>query len=120
MTALTPAAVSRIAGADLSATGIAQAATNGDTFPAGSNTFLRVKNGTSTTCAVTVVAPTSTGPSGVSFANYSLLPVVPITTGDRLYGPFPAYPFGDGSGNVTVNYSTTTSVTVQVLTVPDS
>ena len=118
-TAFTPVPSTRLAGADTSAAAIATAAANGDTFPAGPNVFLRVKNAAATTCTVSVVMPASTGPSGVSFANYNLAPPVPITTGDRLYGPFPAYPFGDSNGNVTLNYSTTTSVTVQVLIATD-
>jgi hypothetical protein len=119
MTALTPVIASRLAGADLSPAAMT-AASNGDTFPVGPNTFLRVKNLGGTICAVTVtVGAAGSGPLGTSIVAMALLPSVPITTGDRLYGPFPAYPFGDANGLVTVTYSFLTTVWVQAITVVD-
>jgi hypothetical protein len=116
MAALTPIPISRSAGADGTATSAAGA--GGDTFPAGSSTYLRVKNGNAAACVVTVTPPAGSGPGGTTVAPYALAPSVAATTGDRTYGPFPVNPFADANGNVNVSYSVTATVTVQVLTTP--
>jgi hypothetical protein len=112
MAALTPLAPLRSAGADL--TSLAAAGAGGDTFPAGSQMYLRVKNGNAAPCTVTVTPPASGGPAGTTVAPLALSPAVPATTGDRLFGPFPANPFADANGNVNVSYSVTATVTVAV------
>ena len=117
MAALTPVVASRSAGADL--TGLVAAGAGGDTFPAGPNSFLRVKNGNAAPCTVTVTQPAGSGPLGTTIAPLALAPVVAATTGDRLYGPFPLYPFADANGNVNVSYSVTATVTVLAVTVTD-
>jgi hypothetical protein len=94
------------------------AGAGGDTFPAASNVYLRVKNGNAAACTVTVTPPAAGGPGGTTVAPYALAPAVAATTGDRTYGPFPANPFADQNGNVNVSYSVTATVTVQVLTTP--
>lgn len=121
MAALTPVIASRLAGADMSAASMpaATSGTTGDSFPAGPNAFLRVKNGGAAACTVTVSMPVGGGPLGTTITNLALAPPVAGTTGDRLYGPFPQYPFGDQNGNVTVTYSVTTTVTVAAVTVTD-
>jgi hypothetical protein len=116
MTALTAAAASRIAGANF-ATALT-AATASDTFPAGPNTYLRVKNTGAGTVTVTVTPASGSGPQGTTISPLNLVPVVEATTGDRVYGPFPQNPFGDASGNVNVSYSTVTSVTVGAFILP--
>lgn len=116
MTALIPAAASRGAGANM-ATAL-NPATVADTFPAGPNTYLRVKNAGAGTVTVTVTPATGSGPQGTTISPLALAPVVEATTGDRIYGPFPQNPFGDGSGNVNVTYSTVTSVTVGAFILP--
>jgi hypothetical protein len=116
MTALTPAPASRGAGANLG-TGLTPA-TAADTFPAGPNTYLRVKNAGAGTVTVTVTPTTGSGPQGTTISALALVPVVEATTGDRIYGPFPQNPFGDASGNVNVSYSTVTSVTVGAFVLP--
>jgi hypothetical protein len=116
MTALSPSQVSRVGGADIS-TGMVAAA-NGDTIPAGC--ALHVKNGSGSPVTVTWVAPAGTGPSGTSLANLALTPVVAATTGDVIFGPFPAVPWGDpNTGLVTFNYSAVTTVTVKALQIQD-
>jgi hypothetical protein len=115
MTAYVPTSITRAAGVDLTAAGVAVAA-SGDTFPAGSDVFLRVKNAGGTACTVSVInAGANAGPNGTFLAPLNLAPAVPITTGDRIYGPFPASTFADPSdGQVHVAFSFTTSVTALV------
>lgn len=103
MTALVPVTASRLAGADLAA-GLTTT-TAADTFPAGPNTYLRVKNTTAGAITVTVNPPAGGGPQGTTIAPLALAPAVPVTTGDRIYGPFPVNPFADSNGNVNVTYS---------------
>jgi hypothetical protein len=98
MTALTPVTASRAAGLDNTAAGTTT--TSGDTFPAGPNTYLRVRNTTGSAVTVTVNPPAAGGPSGTTIAPVVLAPAVAATTGDRTYGPFPAYPYGDANGNI--------------------
>lgn len=116
MAALTPIVCSRTGG-DIST--LTAAGAGGDTFPAGLDNYLRVKNANAAACTVTVSPPAGSGPLGTTIAPYALTPVVAATTGDRLYGPFPPTPFADASGNVNVTYSVTASVTVQALTILD-
>lgn len=115
MTAYVPVAVSRAAGADLTTAGVAVAST-GDTFPPGPSNYLRVKNAGGTACTVSImVASTVAGPSGTFLAPLVLAPNVAITTGDRLFGPFPSFPFADPSdGQVHPTYSFITTVTALV------
>lgn len=115
MVAYVPVAVSRAAGVDLTTAGVAVSSAS-DTFPPGPNTYLRVKNAGGTVCTVSVmVASTVAGPSGTFLAPLVLAPNVAITTGDRLFGPFPAYPFADPSdGQIHPTYSFITTVTALV------
>jgi hypothetical protein len=114
MAALTQVICARSGGGDISAA-MASAGAGGDTFPAGPNSYLRVKNANAAACTVTVTPPASGGKYGTTVAPLALSPVVALTTGDRIYGPFPAETFADANGNVNVTYSVTTSVTVQAL-----
>lgn len=120
MTAYVPTAISRGAGVDLTAAGVAVA--NNDTFPAGADVFLRVKNGNAAACTVSVInAGANAGPGGTFLAPLALAPPVPLTTGDRMYGPFPASTFADPSdGQVHVSYSVTATVTALVYRVAQS
>jgi hypothetical protein len=119
MTALPIVVATRGAGANLAAAGCQQA-TASDTFPAGPNSFLRVRNTTAGPITVTVTPPAGAGPLGTSITGYALAPAVELTTGDRMYGPFPAYPFGDANGNVTVTYSSfAAGVTAQCVQATD-
>jgi len=98
MTALVPVPASRLAGANLITAGTTTTAA--DTFPAGPNTWLRVRNTSASPVTITVTPIAGSGPQGTTIAPLALSPAVEITTGDRIYGPFPQNPFGDGSGNV--------------------
>ena len=109
MTAYVPIAVSR-AGADMTAGLVTPGGTTGDTFPPGTQNFLRVKNTAGSALTVSVIdAGTVAGPSG-TFAATLLLGTVAATTGDKLFGPFPASAFAATSdGQVHVIYSAATA-----------
>lgn len=106
MVAYVPVAPSRAAGADLTAF-VTVGGVSGDTFPPGTDNYLRVKNTSAAAITVTIMDVSSVGgPGGTFVAPLVLAPVVAITTGDRLYGPFPAFPFASPTdGQVHVAYS---------------
>lgn len=114
MAALVPVLCARIGGGDIAA-GLTAAGAGGDTFPAGSQNYLRVKNGNAAACTVTVNPPPGGNDLGTTVAPYALSPVVALTTGDRIYGPFPVNPFADQNGNINVSYSVTATVSVECL-----
>lgn len=114
MAALVQTLCSRLGGGDIAA-GLVNAGGAGDTFPAGPNSWLRVKNGNAAQCVVTVTPPASGGRYGTTVAPLALSPPVAATTGDRVYGPFPADTFADQNGNVNVSYSVTATVQVEAL-----
>ncbi len=106
MAALTPVVASRAGGGSLT-TGLVASGAAGDTFPAGPNTFLLVQNTGGAAVTVTVTPPSTSGPYGTTIAPLALSPQVELTTGLRMYGPFPQNPFGDANGNVTATCSVT-------------
>lgn len=114
MAALVPVLCSRTGGGDLAA-GSITASAGGDTFPAGPNSFLYVKNGNAAAVTVTVTPPAAGGPQGTTVAPFALSPVTALTVGVRIYGPFPQNPFGDSNGNINVSYSVTPTVSVTAL-----
>jgi hypothetical protein len=116
MTALVPTIVSRLAGVDN--TVALTAATGADTFPAGPNTYLRVKNGNAAPCVVSVTPTAGGGPLQTTVAPLTLTPSVAATTGDRTYGPFPQNPFGDSNGNVNVVTAPFATVTIGAFIYP--
>lgn len=81
---------------------------NGETIPNDGQTFLHVKNTGGGACTVTVATPGTI--DGLAVAD--LTAVVPATTGDRLIGPFPPGAYTQADGNIYVDYSTGTGVTV--------
>jgi hypothetical protein len=114
MAALTPVLCARLGGGDI-ATGLTAAGAGGDTFAAGSQMYLRVKNANAAACVVTVTPPAGGNDQGTTTAPYALTPSVAATTGDRIYGPFPVNPFADQNGNINVSYSVTATVSVEAL-----
>jgi hypothetical protein len=104
----------RAAGLDLTIA-LSAASAGGDALPAGNDVYLRVKNGNAAVCTVTVMAAgANSGPNGTFLAPLAL-GSVPASTGDRVFGPFPASTFADPSdGLVHITYSVTTTVTVGV------
>lgn len=105
-TARTPQVISRL--------GLAEAFTaadntNGETCPNNGNMFLHVKNTGGGACTVSIAKsgiPTIDGDATVAKTV-----VVPITTGDRMIGPFLPGIYNDSSGNINVTFSTGTGVT---------
>jgi hypothetical protein len=104
MTALVPVTASRLVGANFATAGVTTTAA--DTFPAGPNTYLRIRNTSGAPATITVTPIAGSGPQGTTIAPLALAPATEITTGDRIYGPFPQNPFGDSSGNVNFAAST--------------
>jgi hypothetical protein len=109
--ALVPILINR-AGADLTA-GLVSAGASGDTFPAGMQFMLRVKNGNASPTVVTVTPVAGGAAAGETVAPHAL-GTVAASTGDRMFGPFPANPYADSNGNVNVSYSVQATVTVAV------
>lgn len=114
MAALTPTLCARAGGGSI-ASGLVSAGAGGDTFAAGTQVFLRVKNANAAACTVTVTPPSGGNDLGTTTAPYALTPACEATTGDRIYGPFPTNPFADQNNNINVSYSVTSSVQVEVL-----
>lgn len=103
-TARTPQSINR--------TGLAPAYTaadntNGETCPNDGLLFLHVKNTGGGACTVSIAIPGLVDGQTVPAKTV----VVPITTGDRMIGPFPPGQYNDSSGNIGVTYSTGTGVT---------
>ena len=118
MAALTPKVMGSRVGMSLADGDMSAAtATTGDTFPAGPNSYLAVKNASGGDITVTIKAVSKAGPLQTTLADLALTPVVEATTGLRVFGPFPAYPFADASGNVTAVCSAVTTVKVAAITV---
>lgn len=110
---------SRTAGADLTAA-LATPNTSGDTFPPGSDIFLRLKTG-ATPATVTIVWPTAADAYGVLKQPMTLTGGALVASGDRLLGPFPAGEFADPSdGQVHIAFTNATTVTVGVYRTPDN
>lgn len=103
MAALTTNVVTRASNTDPTAAMVTTSAA--DTFVADGETWIRVTNTTASPVTVTVTPPAGSGPLGTTIAPLAL-GAVPITTGDRMFGPFPQNPFGDANGNVNLTYST--------------
>lgn len=91
----------------------AAAAGGGDTFVPDKDTFLHVKNASGGAITVTIVTP-RTDPVGNAVADVAV--VVPLTTGDRMIGPFNAEIFADPTtGLASITYSGVTSLTVAIV-----
>jgi hypothetical protein len=80
------------------------------------NAFLYVRNGSGGSINVTLVAQSTLRPADGSFPAMTLSNnVVAVGAGaEKIIGPIPSA-FNDGNGNVTVNFSATTSVTAVVI-----
>ncbi len=83
-----------------------------DVFPNDGKTYIEVKNAGGTQDVVTIPAQSTCSQGSL----HDSVTTVPITTGDRVIGPFDPTRFNNSSGQVTVNHSFTTSVTCAVVT----
>jgi|SRR5581483_882250 len=77
-------------------------------------TFLHVKNTGGTACVVTINANGTVAGHTLSAGSVT----VPITTGDKLIGPFPAAVYDDQNHDVSFTLSFITGVTVAVVQLP--
>jgi hypothetical protein len=69
--------------------------------------MLEVKNTGASPCTVTITTPITV--EGVALTDPTV--VVPITTGDKLIGPFSPQVYNNSNGRVYVDFSTGTGVT---------
>jgi hypothetical protein len=77
-------------------------------------TFLHVKNTGGTACVVTINAPGTIAGHALAAGTVT----VPITTGDKLIGPFPSAVYDDVNHDVSFTLSFITGVTVAVVQLP--
>lgn len=88
----------------------AAAAGAGDAFTPDKNTFLHVKNTSGGAITVTIVTP-RTDAIGNAIADNAI--AVPLTTGDKMIGPFPAEFYADvTTGLASITYSGVTGLTI--------
>ena len=85
------------------------AASGGDTFANDGKTFLHVKNGGGSSINVTLSSQVTNPPAGTAATNK----VIAVAAGaEKMIGPLPANGWNDANGQVHVNYSAVTSVTL--------
>lgn len=108
--AITPIPMVEKAAVDCS-TYITPDATNGNRFFANRNTLLRVKNSNGATRTITVHVTRTVEGQAVADDTF----VVPATTGEVVYTGFSDIFKQDATGNVWIEFSAVTNVTVQVL-----
>lgn len=88
----------------------AAAAGGGDAFTPNKDTFLHVKNTSGGAITVTIVTPRN-DQYGNPVADNAIS--VPLTTGDRMIGPFPADAYADPTtGLASITYSGVTNLTI--------
>lgn len=83
------------------------AVASSDQFPNNGRCFAEVKNAGGTQDVVTITSTITVG--GLTVQDPTV--TVPITTGDKMFGPFPTDVYNDSNGLVTLAHSFTTSVT---------
>jgi hypothetical protein len=110
MALLTVQQVSRVGAAPT----FAAATGGGDTCPTGNNVWIEVKNTSGTSTTVTLATNAGAAPfPGVPFAAETF--VVPITTGDMIYGPILPQLFNDATdGLLHITYSQVSGITIAV------
>lgn len=92
----------------------AAASVGGDSFANDGRIFLHVKNSDSSSHVTTVASQKPTVP-GYTPANNAV--TVPITTGDKIIGPFDPTVWNDADGKVQVTYAAVTGMTVAAIRV---
>jgi hypothetical protein len=97
---------------DINRTGItptyAAAAGGGDQFANNGRTFTQIKNTSGGNITVTFVTQTTI--DGLSVTDLTV--VVPLTSGDKMTGPFPPDIYNDANGFLQMTYSGVTNLTV--------
>lgn len=75
------------------------------------HTFIEVKNVNAATRTVTVQTPRLV--DGIAVAELEV--VIPITTGDKMIGPFPAETFNQAGGVIYVDFSAVADLTIAAI-----
>ena len=97
------------------ATSAVSASAGGDTAVNNGNMFLYVKNGSASSVTVTVTPNTTTYavPGGLGVVTVSAVTDVIPASDEGILGPFPVGPFNNGgNGQISITYSSATSVTI--------
>jgi hypothetical protein len=89
-------------------------AANGHQFVNDGQTFLHVKNTGGGACTVTLTTPATIG--GVALADPTVS--VPMTSGDKMIGPFDPSLFNNAGGLLYVDLSTSSGVTLAAIKLP--
>lgn len=101
---------------DVTAAGITPdyvaASATGDSFPNNGRVMLHVKNGGTAAIDVTIISAKT-----CNFGFQHNITVSVPASGEKMIGPFPPERFNNDQGQVQVNYSAVTSVTVAALEV---
>lgn len=101
------------AGAGVAVTA-ASAAGGGDVFPNNGKTLVEITNGGGSSITPTFAA-TGVLPSGAAISSVATAVAAGAT---RVFGPFPPNEFNNSSGQVAITYSSATSVTLRVISMP--
>jgi hypothetical protein len=98
----------------------AAAAGGGDACTVGIDTFVEIKNTSGTSTVVTFAVPAGNSPySGVAYTSPTV--TVPITTGDKMFGPIDPGLFKDPTtGLCTITYSQVSGITVGVFNLSEA
>lgn len=89
----------------------AACASGGDEFVNDGQTFIQVKNASGGELTVTVNSRTNCNQG----SDHDVAVAIPLTTGDKMIGPFPPSRFNNGDGKVTITYSGVTSLTIAAI-----
>jgi len=87
---------------------LAAANTDGSYIPNDGRVFLQVKNTNGAAVTVTIDTPGSV--DGNAIANLAV--IIPLTSGDKLIGPFPPAIYNQSDGTIKVTFSAVTDVTI--------
>lgn len=94
----------------------AAAAAGGDTFDNDGSTFFHIKNGSGGSVTVTLTTAGTYPKQGIALADQQ----VAVPAGEeRMIGPFDKGAFNDSNGEISVSYSSATSVTVAAIKLPE-
>lgn len=88
----------------------AAAAGGGDSFPNDGHTFVQFKNTNAAARNVTIVTQITVDGKAVADDVIN----VPLTTGDKIVGPFPSGIYNDVNGLIQMTYDAATNLTVGV------
>lgn len=105
--------VQQIARAGITPT-YAACAGGGDAFPNDGRTFIQLKNTNAANRTVTVATQVTV--DGKAVADDAI--VIPLTSGDKMIGPFPPDIYNDANGLVQLTYDAVTNLTVAAVRCP--